>query len=188
MSEIDKKSLRSLIKFETKSFSLLWRGSRDGFEASTFHRLCDDKANTLVLIKSINQSIFGGFTSIKWKSPIKKLEKTSADDSAFLFSLKNKWNNPIVLPVIKNNYQDTQTLQHAVFHSQATGPAFGQHFGGYPLDFRYDLFVNDRSNENEFSHIHLSDYENSDNFTSSYIHGGQGIFFRTEEIEVFEIY
>ncbi len=31
----------ALTGFEKKSFSLLWRGSRDGFDAATFHRLFD---------------------------------------------------------------------------------------------------------------------------------------------------
>jgi len=37
----------ALTDFENKSFSLLWRGSRDGFDAAAFHRLCDGKANTV---------------------------------------------------------------------------------------------------------------------------------------------
>ncbi len=34
-------SFLALTGLENKSFSLLWRGSRDGFDAAAFHRLCD---------------------------------------------------------------------------------------------------------------------------------------------------
>jgi len=40
-------SFLTLTGFENKSFSLLWRGSRDGFDAAAFHRLCDGKARFL---------------------------------------------------------------------------------------------------------------------------------------------
>jgi hypothetical protein len=49
--------LRSLIvpqypplfeEFRVKRFSLLWRGSRDGFTAKEFDRRCDGRANTFV--------------------------------------------------------------------------------------------------------------------------------------------
>jgi hypothetical protein len=37
-------------EFRGKRFEILWRGSRDGFAASEFHRRCDWHANTLVVI------------------------------------------------------------------------------------------------------------------------------------------
>ena len=51
-----------------ENISLLYRGSRDGFKASDFHRLCDNKGETLVIIKSTDNYIFGGYTSINWES------------------------------------------------------------------------------------------------------------------------
>jgi hypothetical protein len=41
---------------------LLWRGSRDGFEAKVFHERCDFHPNTLTLIRDTKGNIFGGFT------------------------------------------------------------------------------------------------------------------------------
>ena len=45
---------------------LLYRGSENGFEAPLFHQKCDNKGSTLVLIKSENGNLFGGFTTKSW--------------------------------------------------------------------------------------------------------------------------
>jgi hypothetical protein len=44
--------------FVTKRFVLLCRGTRDGFNSSTFHSRCDDHANTATLILAIGSWIF----------------------------------------------------------------------------------------------------------------------------------
>jgi len=48
--------------------SLLYRASSDGYTPADFHRCCDNKGPTLVLIKS-GEYIFGGYTSKSWESP-----------------------------------------------------------------------------------------------------------------------
>jgi hypothetical protein len=45
-------------EFQEKQFSLLWRGSRDGFEAQEFHRRCDGHANTLTVISDTDGNVF----------------------------------------------------------------------------------------------------------------------------------
>ena len=47
---------------------LLFRASRDGFAASTFHSKCDNKGPTVTVVKSY-ANIFGGFTEKPWTSP-----------------------------------------------------------------------------------------------------------------------
>ena len=47
--------------------SLLYRASTDGNTPADFHRCCDNKGRTLVLIKS-GEYIFGGYTSRSWQS------------------------------------------------------------------------------------------------------------------------
>ena len=44
---------------------LLFRASRDGFAASTFHSNCDNKGPTVTVVKS-GANIFGGFTEKPW--------------------------------------------------------------------------------------------------------------------------
>jgi len=93
MSAEETKSMLSLIGFDStpaKKFTLLWRGTRDGFEASTFHAICDGKPNTLTVVKTTTGWIFGGYTSLPWSSS----QGYKPDSKAFLFSLKNPKNEP----------------------------------------------------------------------------------------------
>ena len=73
--------------FKEKPFklTLVMQGSRDGFTASKFHKLCDGIPNTLSLFESNSGHLFGGFTSIPWSSP--KSNKAIADPHAWLFSM-----------------------------------------------------------------------------------------------------
>lgn len=47
--------------------SLLFRASTDGNTPADFHRCCDNKGPTLVVIKS-GEYIFGGYTLQSWES------------------------------------------------------------------------------------------------------------------------
>jgi hypothetical protein len=55
-------------KLRGKQFSLLWRGSRDGFKAKESHRRCDGHANTFTVILDVKGNVFGGFTPLEWES------------------------------------------------------------------------------------------------------------------------
>jgi len=82
-----RQALQSLLRFlPDRSFRLLYRASRDGWGAEDFHRLCDHKGPTLMLLKPCgNGSIFGGYTSQSWDCS----GAFKTDYSAFLFSLVN---------------------------------------------------------------------------------------------------
>ncbi len=49
-------------------FELLYRGTRDTFESSKFHSICDDKGPMISLIKCENDRVFGGYSFVPWKS------------------------------------------------------------------------------------------------------------------------
>ena len=46
--------------------TLIYRASEHGYTAESFHQYCDDKGPTLVLIKSSEGWIFGGYTTQSW--------------------------------------------------------------------------------------------------------------------------
>ena len=48
------------------SFSLLYRASVDGATPTDFHRCCDNKGPTLVVIKN-GENVCGGYTSKSWE-------------------------------------------------------------------------------------------------------------------------
>ena len=58
-----------------------------------FHSKCDIKPNTLVIVKSANGNIFGGYTEKDWAHT----GNYKKDDYAFIFSLVNKDNKPLVM-------------------------------------------------------------------------------------------
>jgi hypothetical protein len=76
------------------SFSLLWRGSRDGFTAEAFHRCCDGRERTLTVIRDKGGNIFGGFAVPGWESPFFSKRKSDSTSKGFLFTLKNPHNLP----------------------------------------------------------------------------------------------
>ena len=67
-------------------FNLLYRASRDGDQASTFHQLCDNYKMTLVLVETNKGVRFGGFTTKSWGGYSKK----KFDKYAFVFNIDNK--------------------------------------------------------------------------------------------------
>jgi hypothetical protein len=74
-------------------FSLLWRGSRDGFAARDFHRRCDGRSPTLTVIRDTRGNVFGGFTGVAWGSP-RTFSRLRGNPSvkSFLFTVNNPHN------------------------------------------------------------------------------------------------
>ena len=62
------------------------RGSRDGFKGVDFHAKFDGVPNTLTLILSEYDKIFGGFTEVKWGSQFGNM----ADAKAYIFSVTER--------------------------------------------------------------------------------------------------
>jgi len=105
--------LISLCEFPIdQKWTLIYRASQDGFEASSFHDKCDDKPNTLVVIKSTNGNVFGGYTEQSWTGSGFK-----TDPNAFIFSLINEDSEPLK---IKCDRPD-----EAIYCSTEYGPNFG---------------------------------------------------------------
>jgi hypothetical protein len=54
------------------SYSIKWnrlyRASEHEFSASDFHRLCDNKGPTVVLVKAENGRMAAGYSSVSWKT------------------------------------------------------------------------------------------------------------------------
>ncbi len=66
---------------------LKYRLTRDGKSFKIFHKLCDNIAPNLLLIKDDKDNIFGGFTNVSWED----MDIKKKDSESFLFSVtKNK--------------------------------------------------------------------------------------------------
>lgn len=70
-------------QIEVESTQLLYKASRDGYLSSVFHNFCNNQGPTLTLIRNDQNRVFGGFTTVSWRSD----SSFSPDPYSFLFSL-----------------------------------------------------------------------------------------------------
>jgi hypothetical protein len=148
---------------------LLYRGSRDGFAARAFHKRCNRHPNTITLISSTNDCIFGGYTPIAWSSRGGYASDPSL--TSFIFTIKNPYNLP---PRIFKQKQE----ECAIADIEEYGPTFG---GGYDLhgcDQCHDSINN--------SSILGTTYANDTGIPDNQILAGDDNF-TVSEIEVFEL-
>ena len=109
-----------------KGMELIYRGTRDGMTNTVFHNKCDNKGETITLIKNEKGNIFGGYASISWTSASGIFY--SAPES-FLFTLSNIYNTEPTKFPSKND-------QKEVRHMSNYGPIFG---GGNDLGVYGDI-------------------------------------------------
>jgi hypothetical protein len=171
-SEIIKEFPDLFVRFRTHLFHLLYRGSRDGFEASAFHRLCDGHSMTLTVILSDNGSIFGGYTPIAWHSS----SCYSVDNSlkSFLFTLKNQHNIGARIFPLKEEQK-----AYAIYGHVSYGVIFGS---GHNLCVYSKCNVHNSSYTTAFG----QSYTNDTGLPGDTVFTG-GSHFRVREIEVFEL-
>jgi len=152
---------------------LIYRASRDGFEASSFHSKCDKKANTLVIIKSTSGNVFGGYTEISWHGIYGNYQsyEYNMDENSYIFSYINKLNKPIRVGFspccgVCSDYQ--------------SGPIFGG---------SRDILIADKSNINTESYTNFGesfthpDFIEGSDEARSFLAGSY--HFQVEEIEVY---
>lgn len=86
--------------------SVVFRASRDGWEGSNFHKRADEFQKSILIVKSTQGCIFGGFNPYGWKS----LYVSTPLQNPFLFSLQNENRNQI--PV--RNHKVRQDINQAI--------------------------------------------------------------------------
>jgi hypothetical protein len=151
---------------------LLYRATRDGFNGQAFHSKCDGKENTITIIKSHLNNVFGGYASSAWNSSASYIN----DPNAFLFSLRR---NGV-------SFKDKFTVKQAssaLVGNSSYGPIFG---GGN------DIFICNQSNTHSGN---VCNFGHSYNLPDGYTYGGNARDFlagnynqwTTTEIEVYQI-
>ena len=160
------KTLMSKFKINVK-WKLLYRASVDGFTANDFHRKCDTHSDTLTIIITNDNYVFGGYTRALWADDYHYNQcRYKDDDNSFIFSLINDLGKPEIFSIKDNTY--------AICASNNYGPTFGN---------GHDIYISDSSNTNTNSYSNLGrSYENS--LQNFYLAGTRN--FRVAEIEVFK--
>jgi hypothetical protein len=114
--------VRAYRKSPNYNFKILLRGSRDDFSASTFHKLCDNKNATIIIIKVFGtRQIIGGYNPISWKGGFFGSWMKSKD--SFIFSLGDGENN--LRESSKLCRIKPENVNMAVFCANMRGPCFG---------------------------------------------------------------
>ncbi|KAJ5075745.1 hypothetical protein M0811_06607 [Anaeramoeba ignava] len=105
-------------------FSKMKKGfsaKRDGFNSQNWHKAVDGKGKTLVIIKTKDNFIFGGFTQVGFNGNTGYIN----DSNAFIFSLRNDKGDRIPEKfTIKQG-------QYAIFSYLDHGPWFGEGYDFY---------------------------------------------------------
>ncbi len=142
---------------------LLYRGSRDGFAAADFHRLCDGKGPTVAVVQTPQGCVFGGYAAASWNST----NSWVSAPGSFLFTLRNSRNLPPQRVPLKDP-------EYAMGCYAGLGPIYG---GGY------DLRVRSQANANSSSSRLGHSYALPEGCTSDLLAGAH--YFTVSEVEVF---
>ncbi|CAF4457444.1 unnamed protein product, partial [Rotaria magnacalcarata] len=163
-----KKKLNHFYGKTNQQWELIYKATRDGFDANTFHARCNNKGPTISIIQSNNNFLFGGYTAIPWTSD----GSDKKDTTAFLFTLTNPHNIPPTKYLIS-----TGQSGNAVAHNASDLAKFG---GGRDLKFANASNANN-SSYTKFPHTYLDTTgKGNDTFTGAYN-------FTTSDIEVFKL-
>lgn len=166
-----KKDILKLFQDKKVDLQLLYRGSRDGFDANTFHSKCDAKGATFTVIQSTKATgyayIFGGYNAESWSQ---SGNYSSCD--AWIYVLDNPDHKPMKFVISSQG--------NNVYNNSGYGPTWG---GGHDLHVTSSMrSASNYSNPNSFMTA-APGYTGT--FTNTTLAGGYN--FTIEEIEVFAV-
>jgi len=122
------KNSSSYFKNKTFHFSLIYKATVDGDSAQNFHKNVDGKGPLVIIVKTTENKIIGGYTSKPWSSS----NNIQKDDDAFLFTFESYK----MYKIKKSSY--------ACLHLTKEGPVFGN---------SYELFISDECLNNQKSFV-----------------------------------
>ena len=143
---------------------LIFKMTENGTDGKSFHRFCDKKGPTLILIKTTKNKIFGGFTPLNWENNGKS--KIDESNQTFIFSLN-----------LNKKFDMINANRKAI---QGFSVDYGPNFGDYDLGLKNSLkegmtYANSSCNYLSNNKLELTG-GNGDNDT-----------FQTEEFEVYQV-
>ena len=155
----NKDNLNKNIKYQ-----LIYRGSRDGMNSSSFHQKSNGISPTISIIKTTKGFKFGGYTEKTWENNSSGIY--IKDDKSFVFSLNYM--------KIYNHIQG----KDAIIHNNDFGPSFN-------WCFHSKNNFNENSN-NTYNKNNCNNYYSG--FERDYELTNGDYNFSIKEIEVFKIY
>jgi len=166
MNMSDWKKLSELYGSKIEVISLLFKASRDGFNAKAFHDKCDNKGPTITVVKSSYDKIFGGYADVSWDT-------------------RNNWvNSPrnFVFSISQNKiFRERNNHGSSQYNGSNYGPMFESDYLriGYS-QYNWDTNINsncDSSTSNDYCEA-----------ASSRISGSNdNVHFTVKEVEIFQV-
>ena len=124
-------------------YKLLYRASEESYSSIYFHNKVDKYKNTLIIIKDVNNMIYGGYTRKSWDG--NKIYKS--DKNAIIFNLE------------KEKYYKINNERYAIFCDPDNLAIFGEG----------DLILGSEGIKSFFPKTYGNSLENKENeFTSGY--------------------
>lgn len=121
LSEQMENKLNQWYKKPKQKWKLIWKvfhwigahrkGKQDGFDAKDFHRLADGKSPSYVIIHTTKGNVFGGYSTLPWKSGSGSYE---GDPNCFLFTLYN----PVQVPPTQFFQDATKPYQYSIHQAK----------------------------------------------------------------------
>ena len=158
---IKEKTNKEVINFES-----IFKMKENGHNSDDFHKYCDDKEPTLILVKTTKDKIFGGFTPLNWKNDINNPGKIDDSNQTFIFLLN-----------IMKKYDLLNKKNPAIYTN--TGPCFGA------SDFNISSNKKNMKNGTSYANKRCNFLSNN----NLELTGGKGDHenFETEELEVYKV-
>ncbi|WAR13785.1 IF44L-like protein [Mya arenaria] len=116
LTDADMDQLETWVGTGPKTFTLLYKITRDGCDPAIFHQKCDSQGPTVTVLYNTNGSVFGGYAG-------QSLHSQSAyinDHTAFLYQLRFSGNQKANKFPVKCSQAD-----YAFHGSPSLGPVFG---------------------------------------------------------------
>ena len=150
---------------------LLYRVSELGPSAELFHKFCDNKGPTLILVKTATGHIFGGFNSIGFKN----ISDYELSYENFLFSLSDgQFRKPMRCPIVK------QLAEYAIKQSTV------EYSPGFGISNEHDLFIAFKKLHNSYSKLGKV-YKCPKGFNAKSFLAGKENFWDITDVEVYQI-
>ncbi|TNV80431.1 hypothetical protein FGO68_gene8540 [Halteria grandinella] len=146
--------------------TLLYRGTLHGGLSSDFHQKCDDKANTLTIVKVSDGKIIGGFTTQTWNSN----NGQKQDQNAWLFNIE-----------AASIFKIKQGGKDAIY--TMAGDTYGVSFG----NGGWDLYVASDFLNNTNNCVKGASYEYNGSGNLFLTNKPEEVRFSVSEVEVFQV-
>ena len=130
------KILKWICPYNDRKLELLYKATPEENTRDDFHRKCDNKGATVVLIETTKGRRFGGYTSLSWDSS----SGWKNDLESFLFSLDNN-----------KKYEVIPNATYKVYSNKDYGPWFGNSGSGFGLSYEKNFFIGNETHREYYS-------------------------------------